>query len=261
MVTIIIIIYFLFVGILFFFQRNLLYHPSENNYYGDQLTVSIDKVKITTKDKIDLLGWYHKKNINNYKTILFLHGNAGSLENRIHKINHFKDMNINFLIISWRGFSGNKGNPTEEGLYKDAKSAIDWLRNEGVDTKDIVIYGESLGTGVATEIAQNNNFAGVILESPFTSMIDAARNKYPFFPIRFLLKDKYESEKKIKNIQSPILIMHGELDRLVPFWMGKKIYNIANNPKYSYFSKYDDHMLEYNEDLLNVLRKFINSLN
>ena len=92
-------------------------------------------------------------------------------------------------------------------------------------------------------------------------MIDAAKNKYPFFPIRFLLKDKYESEKKIKNIQSPILIMHGELDRLVPFWMGKKIYNIANNPKYSYFSKYDDHMLEYNEDLLNVLRKFINSLN
>ena len=168
-------------GILFFFQRNLLYHPSENNYYGDQLTVSIDKVKITTKDKIDLLGWYHKKNINNYKTILFLHGNAGSLENRIHKINHFKDMNINFLIISWRGFSGNKGNPTEEGLYKDAKSAIDWLRNEGVDTKDIVIYGESLGTGVATEIAQNNNFAGVILESPFTSMIDAARTNILFF--------------------------------------------------------------------------------
>ena len=76
-----------------------------------------------------------------------------------------------------------------------------------------------------------------------------------------MLKDKYESEKKIKNIQSPILIMHGELDRLVPFWMGKKIYNIANNPKYSYFSKYDDHMLEYNEDLLDVLRKFINSLN
>ena len=177
--------------ILFFFQRNLLYHPSENNYSEDKLTVSIEKVKIKTRDNIDLLGWYHKKNLNNYKTILFLHGNAGSLENRIHKINHFENMNINFLIISWRGFSGNKGNPNEKGLYDDARSALSWLEKKGVMKSDIIIYGESLGTGVAAEISQYNDFAGVILESPFTSMIDAAKNKYPIFPINFLLKDKY----------------------------------------------------------------------
>jgi fermentation-respiration switch protein FrsA (DUF1100 family) len=76
-----------------------------------------------------------------------------------------------------------------------------------------------------------------------------------------LLKDKYESDKKIKNIKSPILIMHGEVDGIVPFWMGKKMYELANEPKYSYFSKYDDHMMEYNEKLLNELKKFINSLN
>jgi len=238
-----------------------LYHPSENNYFGDNLIVSIDKVKIKTKDNIELLGWYHKKNSKNYKTILFLHGNAGSLENRIHKINHFENMNINFLIIAWRGFSGNKGNPTEKGLYEDAESAINWMKSEGIETNDIIVYGESLGTGVATEIAQNSNFAGVILESPFTSMIDAAKNKYPFFPIRFLLKDKYESDKKIKNIKSPLLIMHGEADKIVPFWMGKKMYDIANEPKYSYFTKHDNHMMEYDENLLIMLEKFIYSLN
>ena len=97
---------------------------------------------------------------------------------------------------------------------------------------------DRLGTGVGTEIAQNKNFAGIILESPFTSMVDAGADKYPIFPIRLLLKDKYESDKKIKNITSPILIMHGEADNIVPFWMGKKMYELANEPKYYYFSKY-----------------------
>ena len=178
-----------------------------------------------------------------------------------HNKNHFENMNVNFLIIAWRGFSGNLGKPTEEGLYNDARSAIKWLENRGVMKKDIVVYGESLGTGVATEITQNNNFGGIILESPFTSMIDAAKNKYPIFPIKFLLKDKYENDKKIKNIKSPILIMHGRVDKIVPFWMGEKIYNMANEPKYSYFTKYDNHMMEYEENLLIVLKKFIESLN
>jgi len=246
---------------LYFFQRNLLYYPAINNYSGEKLNVSVEKVKIKTEDNIELLSWYHKKNSGDYKTILFLHGNAGTLENRIYKINHLKNMNVNFLIIAWRGFSGNKGKPTEKGLYEDARSALRWLKSKGVKEESIIIYGESLGTGVATEIAQNKNFAGVILETPFTSMVSAGKSKYPFFPVSFLLKDKYESDKKIKNIKSPILIMHGEVDKLVPFWMGKKLYNLANEPKYSYFSKYDDHMMEYNEKLLNELKKFINSLN
>ena len=254
-------IYFFILISTYVFQRNLLYHPKENNYFGDLLTVEIEKVKISTQDRIELLSWYHNKNLNNYKTILFLHGNAGSLENRIHKINHFKDMNVNFLLISWRGFSGNKGKPTEKGLYEDAKSAVAWLKSKGVNENNIIIYGESLGTGVATEIAQNKNFAGIILESPFTSMIDAGKNKYPYLPVRLLLKDKYESNKKIKNINSPILIMHGKVDKIVPFHMGKKMYELANEPKYYYFSEYDDHMMEYNEKLLKTLRDFIESLN
>jgi len=253
--------YFFILFSTYIFQRNLLYHPTENNYSGDKILVNVEKIKIKTQDNIQLVSWYHKKNLNNYKTILFLHGNAGSLENRIHKINHFKDMNINFLIVAWRGFSGNKGNPTEKGLYEDARSAVRWLRSNGVEENNIIIYGESLGTGVATEIAQNKNFAGLILESPFTSMIDAAKDKYPYLPVRLLLKDKYESNQKIKNIKSPVLIMHGKVDNIVPFHMGEKMYELANDPKYYYFSEYDDHMMEYNEKLLKVLKDFVSSLN
>ena len=254
-------IYFFILFTTYFFQRSLLYHPKENNYFGDSLLVSIEKVKIKTQDNIELLSWYHDKNINKYKTILFLHGNAGSLENRIHKINHFKNLDINFLLLAWRGFNGNLGKPTEQGLYEDARSAVRWLKSKGILEKNIIIYGESLGTGVATEIAQNKNFAGIILESPFTSMIDAGKTKYPYLPVKFLLKDKYESNKKIKNIKSHILIMHGKVDNIVPFYMGKKMYELANEPKYSYFSEYDDHMMEYNEKLINHLKKFISSLN
>ena len=256
-----ILIYFFILVSAYIFQRSLLYHPTENNYSSDQILVSIEKVKIKTKDDIELMSWYHKKNLDNYKTVLFLHGNAGSLENRIHKINHFKDMNINFLLVAWRGFSGNKGKPTEKGLYEDAQSAVAWLKSKGVKENNIIIYGESLGTGVATEIAQNKNFAGIILESPFTSMIDAGKDKYPYLPVRLLLKDKYESNKKIRNINSPILIMHGKVDNIVPFHMGKKMYEIANEPKYSYFSEYDDHMMKYNNNLLKALKDFISSLN
>ena len=246
---------------LYIFQRDLLYHPTENNYDGDKLTVNIQEVKIVTDDNIDLLAWYHNKDINKFKTILYLHGNAGSLENRIHKINHFEDMNINFLLLSWRGFSGNKGEPTEQGLYQDARSAVKWLIKQGVFEENIIIYGESLGTGVTTEIAQNKNFAGIILESPFTSMVAAGKSKYPIFPIRLLLKDRYESDKKIKKIKSPVLIMHGEQDNIVPFWMGEKMFQLANEPKYSYFSKYDDHMMDFNNELINSIKLFIKSLN
>ena len=254
-------IYFVILFFLFFYQRNLLYHPNENNYSGDQLTVDIKEVKITTQDNIELLAWYHEKNLKDYKTILYFHGNAGSLENRIHKLNHFKNLDINFLIIAWRGFSGNEGKPSEKGLYEDGESAVKWLLNKGIEEKNIILYGESLGTGIATHISQNKNFAGVILETPFTSMVDVAKTFYPYIPVSLVLKDKFENKKKMKNISSPILVMHGELDQIVPFRMGEKIYKIANNPKYSYFTKYDNHMMEYDENLIKALESFLKSLN
>ena len=132
---------------------------------------------------------------------------------------------------------------------------------KGVDEKNIVIYGESLGTGVATHLSQNKEFAGVILETPFTSMIDAAKKFYPYVPVGLLLKDKFENKNKIKNIKSPILIMHGEKDQIVPFEMGKKMFEIANEPKYSYFTKYDNHMMEYDESLVKALNSFLINLN
>ena len=256
--------YVLLVIILFFFQRNLLYHPSVNNYLKDHLAdkpTEIEKVKITTSDKINLTGWFYTNDSNNNKTILFLHGNAGSLENRTYKLNHFKDLNLNFLIIAWRGFSGNKGQPSEMGLYEDAKGALDWLKKKGIKEKNIILYGESLGSAVAIEVAQNKNYGGVILESPFTSMVNMGKKYYPFFPVKFLLKDKFESYKKINKITIPVFIIHGKVDKIVPYTMGKKMYELANEPKYFFSQEYGDHMVDYDEKLLSDLKKFIEGLN
>ncbi len=257
--------YALIVIIVFFFQRNLLYHPSINNYLNDNQNnnepTEIEKVKIITRDKIKLNGWFYFDTNVDSKTILFLHGNAGSLENRTYKLNHFKDLNLNFLIIAWRGFSGNKGKPNEKGLYEDAESAINWLKERGVKEKNIILYGESLGTGVAVEIAQGKNYGGIILESPFTSMVNMGKKYYPFFPVKFLLKDKFESNKKINKINIPIFIIHGKVDKIVPYKMGQKMYELANEPKYFYPQEYGDHMVEYDEKLLLTLKRFIESLN
>jgi len=246
---------------LYFFQRNLLYYPSENNYSGDRLTVPIEKVKIKTQDNIELLSWYHKKNVSDYKTILFLHGNAGSLEDRIYKLNFLGNLDVNFLIIAWRGYSGSSGKPSEFGLYQDAKSALNWLNSKGITDDKIVLYGESLGTSVAIEVGQNRDFAGIILEAPFTSMIDIGQKHYPYFPVKLLLKDKYVNKNKIRNVKSPVLVMHGKEDKIVPFYMGKKIYDLANEPKFKYFTNHDDHMMNFDENLVNEIHLFLKNLN
>ena len=164
------------------------------------------------------------------------------------------------MIVAYRGFSGNKGKPTEQGLYEDAKSTLNWLKEHAVKEEQIIIYGESLGTSVSVEVTQHKNFAGIVLESPFTSMIDAGKFYYPYLPVSLLLKDKYETLKKLKNINIPILVMHGKKDKIIPFHMGKKIYDSANEPKFFYFSKEDDHMMDYNDDLLKSLSNFIESI-
>ena len=169
-------------------------------------------------------------------------------------------LDINILLISWRGFSGNKGKPTEKNLYYDAQQIINWLKVQGLDNKDIVLYGESLGTGVATELASKNNFGGIILESPFTSMVDTAKIYYPYLPVNLLLRDRYDSKSKIKNIKTPVLIMHGKMDNIVPQRMGLELFKKSNNPKFGYFPEDDDHMMEYNSQLLSKIKLFINQI-
>ena len=256
-VSSIIIAYIVVIIFVYFYQRNLLYHPSENNYQNDTIQFNHQEIFIKVNNEIKLKSWIINKDLKNFKTLVFFHGNAGDLSNRIYKLNELDKLNINILLISWRGFSGNEGYPTEKNLYEDAEAAIKWLNKKKVSNSQIILYGESLGTGVAVEIASKNNFNSIILESPFTSIENSAKIYYPYLPVSFLLKDRYDSISKIKKINSPILIMHGRKDDIVPFFMGKKLFEKANSPKDSYFTDIDDHMMEFNSQLLNKIKDFI----
>ena len=253
-----ILVYFIILTVIYFAQRSLMYHPSENNYLDEnKLNHKIEKMKISSDD--ELTSWYFKKN-ESFKTLLFFHGNAGSLENRIYKLNDLSKLNLNYLIVAYRGFSGNKGSPTELGLYKDSRVAKYWLNLNNISDQNIILYGESLGAAVAVDLAKDHKFAGVILESPFTSMLKLSRKYYPWAPTGLLLKDKYETDKKIKKVFSPILILHGRKDKIVPFEMGQELFKKANNPKYNYFIDNDDHMMDFNEELINSISSFILNL-
>ena len=142
-ITIIIIsCYLIVVAFVFFNQRNLLYHPFENNYNKDSANFSYEEIFIPTSNENNLKAWFHKKDLKQKKTLVFFHGNAGHLRNRIYKLNMIKDFDINFLIVAYRGFSGNQGEPSEKGLYEDARDTLDWLKNQKVKDNQIIIYGE-----------------------------------------------------------------------------------------------------------------------
>ncbi len=253
----IVVAYLVVLVFIYFYQRNLLYHPSENNYQNDEVEFNYEEVYIEVENEIKLKSWLINKDLKKLKTLLIFHGNAGDLSNRIYKLNELNKLEINILLISWRGFSGNKGSPTEKNLYKDAEAAIKWLNKKNVNNNQIILYGESLGTGIAVEMAKKNDFNSIILESPFTSIENSAKIYYPYLPVKYLLKDRYDTISKIKMVESPIMIMHGEKDDVVPFSMGKELFEKANSPKQSYFTPDDDHMMEFNSSLLKNIKDFI----
>ncbi len=253
-------IYIAIIVFFYLFQRSFLYFPDENNYLTTEVINKENKVVyIQTKDNLNLKSYlYFEKS--NKNTILFLHGNAGTLNNRIYKLNIFKKLGFNYLALSWRGFSGNKGNPTEEGLTLDALSGLNFLNTLGIKDNEVVIYGESLGTGVGVNVTTIRDVKGLILESPYTSIGDVGKIKFPFLPINLILKDKFDTKSKISSVKCPILVMHGYADKIVPFYMGNEIFDSINSKKYSHFVD-DDHMMDLDNKAILVIQNFFNSIN
>ena len=255
-IGIIVIIYLIIVFYVYFKQRSLLYVPNIDKYSDEELVINVDEGFIENSDGNKLRSVFFKNPNNTNNTLLMFHGNAGPIENRFYKLNKLSKYNQNILLISWRSYSGNEGKPTEKGLYDDAMSAIKWLQTKGYKKEEIIIYGESLGTAVSIEIVQNEPFKGLILEAPFTSMVDAAKYHYPYLPVSWMLKDRYLSKDKIQNINIPLFVMHAKGDTIVPFWMGERIFELANKPKMNYFIEENEHLVTYNEELMKMMDDF-----
>jgi hypothetical protein len=245
----VVVIYIGLTLLLYVFQRSFLYHPSLENISPDEFGLSeMQPISLKTEDGLSLLAWYKPPNKAENLTFLFLHGNAGHIGDRARKVKSFLDHGYGVLLLSYRGYGPNLGSPTERNLYLDGKSALNFLANQQIPVSKLVFYGESLGSGVAVELAQNMFISALILEAPFTSITDTAQHHFKFFPVKLLLLDKYDSMSKIHNIKSRLLILHGKKDLTVPFKLGRKLFEYAPGKKDFYTFSEAGHNNLYNYD-------------
>ena len=210
-------LYFFLGLLLFIFQRKILFNISKKpklpKYYDLQ---NVNEISIKTIDNLRLLAWFYEGK-NNKPIIVYFHGNSFDIGERAYRIKRYNDAGFSTLLLAWRGYSGNKGTPSEKNLYLDGDSAIQWiLNNTKFKSEDIINYGESLGTGVAIELNCKYNFLCTVLEAPFTSISDLAFSKYKVYPTKILVKDKFDNLSKIERIKSPLLIISGKKDEVVP---------------------------------------------
>ncbi|BCA95360.1 alpha/beta hydrolase [Legionella antarctica] len=215
--------------LMYVFQRHLIYfpdvhHPSLNKYQANDITV----VSLQTEDDVTLKSWY-KPAINQLPTILYLHGNAGHIGYRMPLARQFIDAGLGLLLLEYRGYGGNKGSPSESAFYEDGHTALRYLEKQGIKPQQTILYGESLGTGVATELANHHQVCAVVLQSPFTSLVNLSRYHYPWLFIKPW--DKFDSLSRITAINAPLLVLHGKQDRVVPYSDGLAIFNTAIEPK------------------------------
>lgn len=215
----------------YFGQRKLMYFPDRARVQPAEVGLAdVAERVLKTPDGARVVAWYGKARPGQ-PTLLYFHGNGGSLAIRAERIRRFMAEGWGVYMMTYRGYGGGTGNPTEVNNVADARLAYGALVLEGVSPSSIILYGESLGTGIATRIAVERSVAGLILDAPYTSIVDVAAQAYPFLPVRMFLTDRYETSKYIANVKVPLLILHGERDGVVPVAMGRELALLANEPK------------------------------
>ena len=194
------------------------------------LGLAFEDVFIKTEDNVTINAWLVKSSTQR-GTLIFCHGNAGNIGDRLEKILLFHQMGLNILVIDYRGYGKSQGQPSEAGIYKDAVAAYDYLlTRQDIDRSRIIGYGESLGGAVAVDLGTKRNLAALIIDSSFTNAADMAKTIYPFIP-SFLLGTKLDSAAKVRAVTIPKLFIHSRADEIVPFRLGERLYQAAAQPK------------------------------
>jgi fermentation-respiration switch protein FrsA (DUF1100 family) len=224
-------LYALAVAALFLLQRRILYLP--DNTRPDVARAGIADLRqmtVTTADGLSLLAWFLPPR-DGQPVVLHLHGNAGNIGHRSFRLGHFRRLGWGVLLLDYRGFGGNPGTPSEQGLLTDGRAGVSALERMGFAPSQIILWGESLGSGVAVQLGVEKSFAAVILEAPYTSITDMARRRFPFVPSGWLLLDRFDSLRAIGGLRAPVLIIHGARDRIIPVAMGQALFEAAPEPK------------------------------
>jgi fermentation-respiration switch protein FrsA (DUF1100 family) len=222
-----IVAYVVFALLLRWREPSMIYYPTRPI---EATPPRYEEVYLTTSDGEKIHGWFVPAS--SPFTILFFHGNAGNISHRLDKLDIFRELGANVFIIDYRGYGRSTGKPTEQGTYRDAEAAYEYLtKTRRLSPKTIIVYGESLGSAVAVELATRVPVGGVIMEEPFTSVGDVGRKMFPFMPVQFLVKNKYDTLSKIGRINAPLLIFHSRGDEIFPFEYAERLLSAAKEPK------------------------------
>jgi fermentation-respiration switch protein FrsA (DUF1100 family) len=226
-------LYIALAGLLFVMQRKLQYVPDPRLVEpGEAGLEGFASLRIDTPDGERLVAWQAMPE-GGLATIVYFQGNAQGLAARAERFRLFQQAGYGVLALGYRGFSGSSGQPSEQGLLTDGATAVEFLRASGISPDRLVYYGESLGTGIAVQLAGSDRTrpAAVILEAPFTSAADIARLSYWFLPVGLLMHEQFRSIEHIGAMQSPLFVLHGDADGVVPMAHGRRIFEAAGEPK------------------------------
>jgi fermentation-respiration switch protein FrsA (DUF1100 family) len=268
-VTKIIILVFLVFGVwlsLRSLERRSLYFPDRIMIANPSVyRLPYEDFQVSTQDGVKVCGWFipasAKASAGGPLTILFSHGNAGNISNRLDKIARLRQTGANLVFYDYRGYGESEGAPSEIGTYQDAEAVYRYVtQTKHIAPERVVFYGESLGCAVAVEMAiRHPDAAGLILESAFTSTVAMARRVFPRLPVKWIVRYHYDNLSKIPRIKMPLLIMHSPQDEIVPFEMGRQLYAAAPQPKtfFELTGGHNDGYAETGDRYIDAIHKFL----
>jgi fermentation-respiration switch protein FrsA (DUF1100 family) len=219
-------------GALLLLEKRLIYFPMRAHEVTPAgLGLKHEEVELRAEDGVRLHAWYLPVE-GARLTFLVCHGNAGNISHRLDRVLLLQArLTASSLLFDYRGYGKSEGSPDEPGTYRDARAAYRWLVGKGVEPRRIVLFGESLGSAVALQLALEVEARALVLEAPFASIPEMARAVYPFLPLWPLVKTRYDNAGKVSGLRLPLLVMHGDRDEVVPFAQGRRVFDAAPQPK------------------------------
>jgi alpha-beta hydrolase superfamily lysophospholipase len=224
-------------------EPRMIYYPARQiDQTPDQLGLQYDDVTLTASDGVRINGWFlpavasAKAGVPSRTdpalTVLLFHGNAGNISHRFDKLAALRELGVDTFIIDYRGYGRSDGKPDEPGTYRDARAAYDYLiQQRKAAPRSIIVYGESLGSAIAADLATKVDVGGLVLEEAFTSIGDVGQKMFPFFPVRWLVRNKYDTLSKMPRIKVPLLILHSRDDEIFNIRHARRLFAAANDPK------------------------------
>jgi len=217
-----------FVALMYVAQRSLMYHPERLRTPPEAAGLfDAQEIVLDTADGEKVIAW-HVPPRGDAPTVLYFHGNGGSLRLRVDRFQRIVSAGVGLIALSYRGYGGSTGKPTEDGLINDARAAYAFAADR---YPRIALWGESLGTGVAVALAAEKPVTRMVLDAPYTSALDLARANHWYLPVRLLMKDQFRSDLRVAKVTAPVLVMHGDRDEVVPISSGQRLYKLITSPK------------------------------